>query len=135
MFLVTVMHTGTTSLKKQYPEAEHRHCDEESLRRALDGEQTVTTYRDPIEVADSWKRRGWFEHEKFVRMWMEQWAIYNIITTLPNVEIVDIEDLEHHLNHVEGDDNIGEYLEDDMIGHALDCSAYAWDSKANRKLH
>jgi len=125
MFLVTVRHTGTTSLKNQYPECEHRHCDETALKRIRAGEPTLTTYRDPAEVADSWKRRGWFEHKKFKDMWWSQWNYYDAITRLENVEVVPVESLDLHLNHIEGADHPGKFLNESILEHAYTCSENA----------
>jgi len=125
MFLVTVMHTGTTSLKKQHPDCEHRHCDETALARVKSGEQTLTTYRDPDKVVESWLNRGWFEHEKFKKMWYSQWEHYAALANMDNVEVIQMKDLEHHLNHVEEADNEGYFLNNDMINYAHECSAWS----------
>jgi hypothetical protein len=121
MLLVTVRHTGTTSLKKQYPGVKQLHCGEDSFDRT---EKIITTYRNPDEVAESWLNRGWFEHEKFKRMWYEGWKDYKSLSKL-NVEVKRMQDLEHHLNHVEEADNEGMFLNDDMINYAHKCSEWA----------
>ena len=122
MFLVTVRHTGGTSLKKQYPECEHLACNEASLERAKTGEKALTTYRDPGKVAESWKRRGWFEHKKFKDMWWSEWKFYDAISKLDNVEVMPVDGLDYHLNHVDGEDYPGKFLDDSTIAHAFDCS-------------
>ena len=125
MFLVTVQHSGSMSLKKQFPEYEHRHCDKISLGRVKAGEHCITTYRDPALIADSWRRRGWLEHEKYQDIWFSQWAYYDAITRQDNVEVVPVDKLQQHINHVEGEDHPGEHLYLPMITHAYDCSKLA----------
>ena len=125
MILVTVRHTGTASLKKQYPGIDQIHCGEDSLDRVRSGERTLTTYRNPDKVAESWLARGWFEHEKFKRMWYESWKAYRSLSTMGNVEVITMDDLDHHLNHVAGEDHPGLYLDGDMIKYAHQCSEWA----------
>jgi len=124
MLLVTVMHTGSMSLKKQHPDCEHRHCDYTSLKRIRDGEKALTTYREPEQVADSWKRRGWFEHKKYKDIWWKQWSYYDAITR-EDVNVIPTETLEYHLNHIDGEEHPGKYLNEDMINHARQCSRRA----------
>lgn len=125
MLLATVMHTGSTSLKKMHPDCDHLHCDETALERVKAGEKTLTTYRDPKKVAESWKRRGWFEHKKFRNMWVSQWEHYHDIIQFDNVEVVPVESLDYHLNHVDGTDNAGKFLNETILDYAYTCSEAA----------
>jgi len=131
MILVTVRHTGTTSLKKQYPQADQIHCGEDDLARTRDGERTLTTYRNPDDVVRSWLNRGWFEHKKFALMWDKGWDAYRSLSTMPNVEVVTMDKLDHHLNHTDEPDLQfeGLFLDSEMIKHAHECSEWATNNR------
>ena len=124
MFLVTVMHTGSMSLKKAHPDLEHRHCDAESLQRVREGEKAITTYRDPELVAATWHRHGWFDHKKFWGMWFLQWWFYRKILENANIEVIPTESLDHHINA--HPDNIAiAPLDPELAEFAYECSTEA----------
>ena len=79
IFLATVWHTGTHSVRSQIPATDvyWHHCGADVLSK-LDGgpglyREVVTTYRDPYQVAVSWANRDQLEADEWCGQW-DCWA-------------------------------------------------------------
>ena len=120
--VTTVRHTGTHSIKEQFPEFKHWHCNPqvwELIERNPDA-NVIVTYRDPLRTAASWYNRSQLPRgrKKYtsasdqgcIFSWKEAWFYYGkIIKTIPESHIYQMADLHHKL-----------YTHPDSIGaHAL----------------
>ena len=69
------------------------HCCPEAAELAKSGqfERVITTYRDPVDVADSWCKRRAFRAD----IWREQWTAYAEI--VPLADVYPVESLDRRL--------------------------------------
>ena len=109
--VTTVRHTGTHSIKEQFPDYYHWHCNPEALnliKSTLGNSNVITTYRDPLRVAASWYNRaqlpvGTKDYQSphnagCVFSWKEAWFHYGeILKLIPKENIFPMESLKHKL--------------------------------------
>ena len=77
--MLTVMHTGTTWLKRQLKDNGYEvtllHCSPEGVEAAPEDAIPCSTWRDPYRTAASWANRRHFRHEGH---WERQWLGYKM---------------------------------------------------------
>ena len=107
--IATVRHTGTHSLKEQFPEYRHWHCNPlalEIIENNLDEIDLITTYRAPERTAASWFNRGQLPTHRMcsgtsegcIFSWKEAWEYYGkILDMVPHIKIHKMDDLEYKL--------------------------------------
>lgn len=129
ILLSTIWHTGTHSAahhffgdwqeKLRTGELVWIHCSPLALEMANRVDNTgvpsvkvLTTYRDPVKVAQSWARRGSFS----VDTWCEQWDMWGQI--IPKAEVHSVDELSvRHASHP----NKGNFeVPDGVVEHAQD---------------
>lgn len=114
--VTTVRHTGTHSIKEQFPEYKHWHCNPQvwQLIQSVPAD-VIVTYRDPLRTAASWYNRAQLprtgkkspHRDGCIFSWKEAWFYYGkILETHPT--IYRMEDLEYKL-----------YTHPDKGAHAL----------------
>lgn len=120
--VTTVRHTGTHSIKEQFPGFKHWHCNPTvwELIRKNPGANVITTYRDPLRTAASWYNRTQLplgigrykrpQSQGMIFSWKEAWEYYGkVIEVIPKDHIYRMEDLQYKL-----------YTHPDSVGaHAL----------------
>lgn len=108
--VTTVRHTGTHSIKEQFPGFKHWHCNPTvwALIEKNPDANVIVTYRDPLRTAASWYNRTQLPQgnrkykspsdQGMIFSWKEAWLYYGkIIKTIPESHIYKMADLEHKL--------------------------------------
>ena len=105
VFLITIPHTGTMSLKKVFDDngLEYRFTHFEkifeiSIPRIRVENQIITTYRDPELVAASWTNRqpGGF-NPRNARRWVANWTRWKMFVEA-GAQVFTMDDLSEHEN-------------------------------------
>lgn len=114
--VTTVRHTGTHSIKEQFPGYKHWHCNPTvwQLIEANPTADVIVTYRDPLRTAASWYNRTQLPPASsdckspvlmgMIFSWKEAWEYYGkIIKVIPDSHIYRMEDLDYKLyTHADG---------------------------------
>ena len=123
--VTTVRHTGTHSIKAEFPNYFHWHCNPEALEliEATDGyADVITTLRDPLRVAASWYNRAQLpvattdyrspHNAGCVFSWKEAWYYYGqILKFVPPENVYPIERLKFRLYTHSDDQGMHEFLD------------------------
>lgn len=105
-YIITVPHSGTTSLLAMYLERNIRckstHCEkvyEIAIPRILEEFHVVTTFREPRLVAASWARRqhGGFDKPQTSRRWMANWTRWKMLVE-GGANVYTMDELDKHEN-------------------------------------
>jgi hypothetical protein len=116
ILLTTVWHSGThtaADMLKDQGRVSASHCNPAAVRQALSGNyRVITTYRDPLRIAASWRNRGRFI--TYPNTWFEQWECWAQI--VPIAEIVHMSDLGKKLGSYHDRYDLHEYLDNEQMG-------------------